>query len=300
MKKFVSDSIPMEVMLKKRTGAFTLIELLVVIAIIAILAAILFPVFAQAKEAAKRTSELSNTKQMCLGWLIYINDSDDVFPTTALYDWGVPADQSYWGARVYPYLKNLGIYRSPLDSGPTGYPWTGGWAGNAMSMACNGLMGGSTVGLQDNVSVGICGITNSGWSGWFTPSNGISNTAVTEVAQTIMLAPKYSADISRTSFSWLGANTVFYWPTQVYLWDHTDGSSGTWYYSSEGSGIPNGARINPQPWPRGKRGGVSAHNKPDSTANFAFADGHAKALRPEQTNPDGQNRPKDNMWVSNR
>jgi len=58
--------------------AFTLIELLVVIAIIAILAAILFPVFAQAKTAAKKTSDLSNMKQIDLATLMYANDSDDV------------------------------------------------------------------------------------------------------------------------------------------------------------------------------------------------------------------------------
>ncbi len=62
--------------MKKRT-AFTLIELLVVIAIIAILAAILFPVFAQAKLAAKGTASLSNTKQIALGTLMYSNDYDD-------------------------------------------------------------------------------------------------------------------------------------------------------------------------------------------------------------------------------
>jgi len=64
--------------------AFTLIELLVVIAIIAILAAILFPVFAQAKEAAKKTTCLSNTKQMALGIYMYSNDNDDVYPQN---DW---------------------------------------------------------------------------------------------------------------------------------------------------------------------------------------------------------------------
>src|ERR1700759_5194353 len=65
------------VMIRK---GFTLIELLVVIAIIAILAAILFPVFAQAKEAAKKTTCLSNMKQLTLGVLMYQGDSDDALP----------------------------------------------------------------------------------------------------------------------------------------------------------------------------------------------------------------------------
>src|SRR5215217_67863 len=60
--------------------AFTLIELLVVIAIIAILAAILFPVFAQAKEAAKKTATLSNAKQLGTAMLIYESDYDDCMP----------------------------------------------------------------------------------------------------------------------------------------------------------------------------------------------------------------------------
>ena len=64
----------------QRSEAFTLIELLVVIAIIAILAAILFPVFAQAKLAAKKASDLSNMKQIGTGTAIYLGDNDDVFP----------------------------------------------------------------------------------------------------------------------------------------------------------------------------------------------------------------------------
>src|SRR5690348_2431068 len=60
--------------------AFTLIELLVVIAIIAILAAILFPVFAQAKAAAKKSAAISNSKQMNLGFTMYATDYDDHFP----------------------------------------------------------------------------------------------------------------------------------------------------------------------------------------------------------------------------
>ena len=66
-------------MIKRR--AFTLIELLVVIAIIAILAAILFPVFARAKESAKRTACLSNSRQQGAALLMYLTDNDGMMPT---------------------------------------------------------------------------------------------------------------------------------------------------------------------------------------------------------------------------
>lgn len=86
----------------KRTSflnGFTLIELLVVIAIIAILAAILFPVFAQAKDAAKKTVALSNVKQLALGYALYVGDVDDTFPphvterTSPNYKTATSADQ---------------------------------------------------------------------------------------------------------------------------------------------------------------------------------------------------------------
>jgi len=93
--------------------AFTLIELLVVIAIIAILAAILFPVFAQAKEAAKKTQCLSNQKNLSLGIIMYTNDYDDSFmpgqsgTRGGAYACEVDLDnQTDWTAAVYPYIKN--------------------------------------------------------------------------------------------------------------------------------------------------------------------------------------------------
>jgi prepilin-type N-terminal cleavage/methylation domain-containing protein/prepilin-type processing-associated H-X9-DG protein len=93
---------------------FTLIELLVVIAIIAILAAILFPVFAQAREAARKTSCLSNTKQLSMGWLMYTQDYDEAYPMTAQLD-GDPAQgiwwgetQRYWQEFIEPYIKSGG------------------------------------------------------------------------------------------------------------------------------------------------------------------------------------------------
>lgn len=83
--------------------AFTLIELLVVIAIIAILAAILFPVFAQAKAAAKKTACLSNQKQVGLGLTMYIGDYDDRYPQS---EYGT--DGLQWYSSVYPYMKSDG------------------------------------------------------------------------------------------------------------------------------------------------------------------------------------------------
>ena len=97
--------------------AFTLIELLVVIAIIAILAAILFPVFAQAKLQAKKTASLSGLKQMVLGLDMYSNDSDDMAVFTYGYsDGSIAGDTNYyhynttWAGRILPYVKNNPIY----------------------------------------------------------------------------------------------------------------------------------------------------------------------------------------------
>src|SRR2546427_9066971 len=97
-----------------KRGGFTLIELLVVIAIIAILAAILFPVFAQARESARKISCLSNVKQLTLGWLMYSQDYDEAYAMTAQLD-GDPATGNWWGTSqrfwqefIEPYVKNGG------------------------------------------------------------------------------------------------------------------------------------------------------------------------------------------------
>jgi prepilin-type N-terminal cleavage/methylation domain-containing protein len=86
--------------------AFTLIELLVVIAIIAILAAILFPVFAQAKMAAKKTQTLSNLKQAALGCIMYAGDVDDAFPIAEYGDNDPNYPHTTWTTTTYPYIKN--------------------------------------------------------------------------------------------------------------------------------------------------------------------------------------------------
>ena len=96
---------------------FTLIELLVVIAIIAILAAILFPVFAKAREKARQSSCLSNIKQLGLAELQYAQDYDECFSPLG-YNNSNPADwgQMGWAVRIEPYAKNVQIFKCPSQS----------------------------------------------------------------------------------------------------------------------------------------------------------------------------------------
>lgn len=97
-----------------KNRAFTLIELLVVIAIIAILAAILFPVFARARENARRASCSSNLKQIALGIMQYTQDYDEKFPQF----WGGSAPNPYgWADEIQPYLKSTQIFQCPSSSG---------------------------------------------------------------------------------------------------------------------------------------------------------------------------------------
>jgi prepilin-type N-terminal cleavage/methylation domain-containing protein/prepilin-type processing-associated H-X9-DG protein len=108
-----------------KSHAFTLIELLVVIAIIAILAAILFPVFAQAKAAAKKISCLSNTKQLGLATMMYLNDYDDTYfwnPWPGLeqvdYYLGIPEPTVGWYDTLQPYIKSQGLFKCPSNNDP--------------------------------------------------------------------------------------------------------------------------------------------------------------------------------------
>lgn len=104
--------------------AFTLIELLVVIAIIAILAAILFPVFAQAREKARQTTCLSNEKQLALGFIQYAQDYDEKYPcgvgSTMVLNWTPYQGGEGWAGQINPYVKggsdSKGVYNCPDDA----------------------------------------------------------------------------------------------------------------------------------------------------------------------------------------
>jgi prepilin-type N-terminal cleavage/methylation domain-containing protein/prepilin-type processing-associated H-X9-DG protein len=102
---------------RRNTTAFTLIELLVVIAIIAILAAILFPVFAQARDKARGASCLSNTKQQALAFHMYVQDYDEIAVQIYYGDWSPCCEDRGghfpWPKQIMPYVKNKQVYTCP-------------------------------------------------------------------------------------------------------------------------------------------------------------------------------------------
>jgi len=131
-------------------GGFTLIELLVVIAIIAILAAILFPVFAQAREKARQAQCGSNVRQLGLAINMYKQDYDERFP----FGGWLPANNGSgeWQNTVAPYIKNKGLYRCPsstdLDEDPNN-PQQWAWNRNPVSYLYNNQLGRGRQPLSD-------------------------------------------------------------------------------------------------------------------------------------------------------
>ncbi|MFH1631675.1 MAG: prepilin-type N-terminal cleavage/methylation domain-containing protein [bacterium] len=149
-----------------RRKGFTLIELLVVIAIIAILAAILFPVFAKAREKARQTSCLSNVKQVTLGFLQYAQDYDEMFPQAgaaagdvAIWPNGA-SGANYWQCRIYPYLKNSQVMNCPSAT----FSWNGA-PSSATPIGMNASLCPCALGTIQNVSqTALVGDTEGGAS----------------------------------------------------------------------------------------------------------------------------------------
>jgi prepilin-type N-terminal cleavage/methylation domain-containing protein len=172
-------------------SAFTLIELLVVIAIIAILAAILFPVFAQAKEAAKKTAGISNLKQTATAFLIYAGDYDDQFPFSLIrnssgnwqfnllsevpVDWRLTSTATherhsvFWANSIQPYTKNAEIIKiADGANAPVTATILPGKKPANVGMAYNGLLhtlSATQVSQPSTVPLLWYGIGRANWSG---------------------------------------------------------------------------------------------------------------------------------------
>jgi len=237
--------------------AFTLIELLVVIAIIAILAAILFPVFAQAKDAAKKTQSLSNVKQIELSSIMYGGDYDD----TAVI--GIDFTWSAWTDKVQPYMKNWNMMWSPAG-GPRvisswmqpQYDWWANWRWFAQ-------YGYNAVYL--NLAKGDCSDMSANNMAFGPP---VGLTAVANVAETVMFAEvgqDSPEDNVGTSLAYSPGGYTD--PSSCTYWDWGNGGTDTGWFAA-GGGRTDKTRMGFFR-PRHSGGGV-----------VSFVDGHAKHMKP--------------------
>lgn len=195
-----------------KKNAFTLIELLVVIAIISILAAILFPVFAKAKEAAKRTQDLSNMKQIGVAMQIYLSNNDDTYMPAYYYIDGATSANGYvhWSGALQPYIKNWQIFVSPGDK-------IGGFAPSNFIGDNNGY--GAPAGqtsqnpaVQDIQAPRLSYISNElilarkKYAGM--PNNVVSSTVIENVASDIILGPRTDSISCQQGSSPTGGDAV--------------------------------------------------------------------------------------------
>ncbi|HTQ10747.1 MAG TPA: prepilin-type N-terminal cleavage/methylation domain-containing protein [Fimbriimonadaceae bacterium] len=298
--------------------AFTLIELLVVIAIIAILAAILFPVFAQAKAAAKKTADLSNLKQLGTATLMYLQDYDDVLyghRWNCNYEGGtgaadicheyltdpnnpasplVPdaqfldansAKRFFWCYMLYPYTKNFGIYKDPANTVSAFAP--GDTFSSAYNYTFSGVAVGNGYGGQNSYGHNDAYLSpgqpfNGG------PASAIGYGSISRVATTIMItdATYYGAgpdilnDSGFTVASHLNGNELSYLTLNGGQYPYYWGNvgGGTWVRDAN-----NGTNTIP---------GAGAHlpaayaqklvqegqQLHNGQINSQFADGHAKSF----------------------
>jgi len=254
---------------REASRAFTLIELLVVIAIIAILAAILFPVFAQAKAAAKRTASLSNIKQIALGFMQYQIDNDDMNPRATAYTGCFAGPSHGWDTEVQPYIGskavrdtggNPGIFKSPTDS--IGLYYNVNQSKRSYSVPfLQRAYSGTADSATDHVSYGsACG----GWGGTETYDT------------TYFMAPPSKIEAP--------ANTFML--TEYFSSINTLGTDlGTWVMGPFSDLSASPQRVEGQDASVDGSGNTYIAFKDLSSLiwNYTFFDGHSKALKPQAT-----------------
>jgi prepilin-type N-terminal cleavage/methylation domain-containing protein/prepilin-type processing-associated H-X9-DG protein len=276
-----------KVALYSRSQGFTLIELLVVIAIIAILAAILFPVFAQAREKARQAACLSNEKQIGLALKMYVQDYDETYPLSLHNGWGggggcaaatvsATGKEFHWQGRLEPYVKNGQVFVCPsgINTGEDQFyvPW---------QTASGGLGGRYGFSYKPNRNI-IFQYSDSCNTAGFPDIRG----PVTEAG-----IPRTADTIAFVDSAWNGYEVE---PGQVDR-GGTAGANGMVSASFDGTfnatGVPN-----KQNWTAGTTGFwaypyFTVHN---GMVNFVFADGHVKAMKTAATF--GQYTQETQMW----
>jgi len=200
--------------MKRAQKAFTLIELLVVIAIIAILAAILFPVFAQAKLAAKKAVTVSNEKQIALGMIMYTNDFDDTFPqgeTGDGYNLGHP--HITWSTMIYPYVKSGDQNMDTTLNGGTVCTAKGGLFMDPAGPPVNQLVVGDE-GYYFGPNRLICPANYQGGEPWFGPAGQLvtplTTTSLPTPADTVLLSEKGMQVATGWEYPWIHDEQSFY------------------------------------------------------------------------------------------
>jgi prepilin-type N-terminal cleavage/methylation domain-containing protein len=269
---------------------FTLIELLVVIAIIAILAAILFPVFAQAREKARQITCASNLKQLSLGILMYTQDNNEQFPIGWLSN---GTSITAWPGEVAPYLKSTGVLCCPDDS-KAGVMDPNG-TGFDMSYTANGMVyvnWGSWGTANQDYLFGPMGVVNGLWDDNALSPASLNDSQIGFPDQSILLGESWS--VNDWQAGWNRGNGTL--PTAGNLDIVTD---------CEATDEPIGGTTNLASWPNGANGMNSAHMLPvgggtGGIETFAFCDGHVKAMNPEATNPGAWYDYGQDMWDARR
>jgi prepilin-type N-terminal cleavage/methylation domain-containing protein/prepilin-type processing-associated H-X9-DG protein len=220
---------------------FTLIELLVVIAIIAILAAILFPVFAQARDKARQAACLSNTKQISLGITMYAQDYDEIMPVL-----GVNAqNRGRWQFQIFPYVKNVDVFTCPSIPANKWVPPPAG----ALGTSDRGGYGWSLALAQDTA-------TNSN-------GNLAAGYALAKIAK-----PSETIIVGDTGFNGTDTNSVGW---AMYAADPRKAPSGTMAQP----GLYPQFRHHASAF----KAALGGNQLPiEGRANFCFLDGHAKSL----------------------
>jgi prepilin-type N-terminal cleavage/methylation domain-containing protein/prepilin-type processing-associated H-X9-DG protein len=258
----------------RQSKAFTLIELLVVIAIIAILAAILFPVFAQAKESAKKISCLSNQKQFTLGSIMYSGDVDDTIvpawnsSAPTLRDNGsVYRSWTAWTGLIQPYVKNLQIIDCP------------DYAGEAFLNAANKTARHeiyAPFGFNEGYLANYSGSDSAGNQVW----ESISQTAVNRPANTVEFVENVGENFATADHQYVWGQPAgpIVEPPDAYLSTKSFYSEGwgnqsdiTQYYDFPGYGGVS--------W-RHSGSAFQLNVLPTGGANTSFIDGHAKFYKP--------------------